>query len=327
MMLEVDRLTVEFAVRGRGLFGDRAQLKAVDDVSFSIARGETLGLVGESGCGKTTLMRTILGLQAATSGTLHLDGQKLGRMARHVRQRLQMVFQDPASCLNPRMTIHDIVAEPLRINRCYSEARVRELLGFVGMTPEIYGRLPAAFSGGQRQRIGIARALALAPEMLVLDEPVSALDVSIQAQVINLLIGLQAELKLTYLFVAHDISVVGFMSDRIAVMYRGRIVEIGPAERLLGAPLHPYTQQLLTASPALHGFARTIEESPPDDLPVVATSTQGCAFLQRCPQAQPDCARVKPMLSPLRPGGHEAACWHPLTPLDNARQGLGASTA
>lgn len=316
-MLAVDRLTVEFAVRGRGIFGGNTVLKAIDEVSFSVGRGETLGLVGESGCGKTTLLRAILGLQPTMSGTLHLDGENLGRLSprarRRVRRRMQMVFQDPASCLNPRMTIHDIVAEPLRINRCYSAARVRELLRHVGMTPEIDGRLPTALSGGQRQRIGIARALALAPDVLVLDEPVSALDVSIQAQVINLLMRLQAELKLTYLFVAHDISVVGYMSTRIAIMYRGRIVEIGPAEPVLAAPLHPYTRQLLAASRSQKHAAPLVGTLPLGEMPMEGASALGCAFLPRCQRARPDCGSFRPLLAPLRRGGHEVACFHPLS--------------
>jgi oligopeptide/dipeptide ABC transporter ATP-binding protein len=317
LLLEVDRLHVDFAARGGTLFGPRNTVRAVNDVSLGIERGRTLGLVGESGCGKTTLLRTILRLQPATSGRILLNGDDLTRMTprelRRVRPKMQIVFQDPASSLNPGMTIHDIVAEPLRINRRYQPERVEQLLGYVGMTPEIQRRRPAEFSGGQRQRIGIARALALEPELLVLDEPVSALDVSIQAQVINLLVRLQGELNLTYLFIAHDLSVVGFMSHDVAVMYRGRIVEMGPRAQVLDTPAHPYTQALIAAAPVPRPEGREERRrlKKAVDTQDGGWVSTGCAFRPRCPRAQPRCAQDTPLLVSHGVADHRAACFYP----------------
>ncbi|WP_062520189.1 ABC transporter ATP-binding protein [Demequina silvatica] len=251
-VLRLEDVHMHFTSR-RGPFGKPKTVKAVDGVSLHIDRGETLGLVGESGCGKSTLVRTILGLHTATSGRIYLDGWDLLRMPkperRRARPRMQVVFQDPYTALDPRMTIHDLVAEPLRINGRYSGARVDELLDQVGFTREMAKRKPAEFSGGQRQRVGIARSLALNPDLLILDEPVSALDVSIQAQVINLLGDLQKEHRLAYLFIAHDLSVVRHLSDRVAVMYAGKLVEEGAVDDVFDRPQHVYTRTLLAAVP------------------------------------------------------------------------------
>ncbi len=257
-VLEVDDLHTFFVTRS-GL-RQKKTVKAVNGVSLNIAKGETLGLVGESGCGKSTLVRTILGLHKATSGTVRLNGQELTSLSRGQRRAtsalMQVVFQDPYSSLDPRMTVHEIVAEPLRINRQYSKTRVAQLLDQVGLTREMSGRKAAEFSGGQRQRIGIARALALQPELLILDEPVSALDVSIQAQVINLLQDLQAELGLAYLFIAHDLSVVRHLSHRIAVMYAGQFVEEGDRDQVFDHPKNDYTKALLAAVPVANPHLR-----------------------------------------------------------------------
>ena len=311
-VLRVEDLQVHFPVRG-GLLGPKTMVRAVDRVSLSVPRGRTLGLVGESGCGKTTLIRAILGLQTPTAGRVFLQEDELTAASpsrvRALRPKMQVVFQDPASSLNPRMTIHEIVAEPLRINRRYTPERVDALLDSVGMTPDVGNRRPGEFSGGQRQRIGIARALALEPELLILDEPVSALDVSIQAQVINLLVRLQAALDLTYLFVAHDLSVVRHMSHRIAVMYRGRIVETGATEQVLSAPAHPYTQSLIAAVPIPRPEGRDARRpaQPPAENSGAA-SAAGCSFRARCSRAQPKCAAIAP---DLVGDDHRAACWYP----------------
>jgi ABC-type oligopeptide transport system ATPase subunit len=257
-VLEIDDLHTYFVSRSG--FNKKKTVKAVDGVSLRVGRGETLGLVGESGCGKSTLVRTILGLHRATSGTVRLNGQELTSLTRGQRRAtsalMQVVFQDPYSSLDPRMTVHEIVAEPLRINRQYSQTRVAKLLDQVGLSREMAGRKAAEFSGGQRQRIGIARALALQPGLLILDEPVSALDVSIQAQVINLLHDLQAELGLAYLFIAHDLSVVRHLSHRIAVMNAGRFVEVGDRDQVFDDPQHDYTKTLLAAVPVANPHLR-----------------------------------------------------------------------
>jgi oligopeptide/dipeptide ABC transporter ATP-binding protein len=317
-ILRVEDLHVSFPVRRSGV-GRRAVLHAVRGVSLTVRRGETFGLVGESGCGKTTLVRTILGLQKANSGRVLLSGTELTRMGRRQlrewRPKMQVVFQDPYSSLDPRMTVHDIIAEPLRINGRYSAARIDELLEYVGMTPEVKKRLPAEFSGGQRQRIGIARALALDPELLILDEPVSSLDVSIQAQVINLLRQLQARLGLTCLLIAHDLSVVHYMSHRIAAMYLGQIVETGPASEIFANPQHPYTQSLLAAAPVPRPEGRELRRRPLlGDLPDPTQPPSGCPFRTRCPRAQERCAQEDPPLMAQPPDGHPAACWFPGPP-------------
>ena len=304
---------------GGGLLSRRgAPVKAVDDVSFDIRRGETLGLVGESGCGKTTVGRTLLRLYEPTAGRILFDGTDVaglsGRELRRLRARMQMVFQDPYSSLNPRQNVGNIVAEPLRIHGIPEgssvEQRVAELLDIVGLPSGAAARYPHEFSGGQRQRIGVARALAVNPDLIVADEPVSALDVSIQAQVINLLEDLQRKFGLTYLFIAHDLAVVRHISDRIAVMYLGSIVEVAPAEELYDRPLHPYTRALLSAVPIPDPVVEATRERIllVGDLPSPAAPPSGCRFHTRCPWVQPTrCSAEVPALRQLGPG-HTAAC-------------------
>ena len=276
VILSVAGLVKEYGGR-RGIGGRTEPVRAVDDVSFEVRRGETLGLVGESGSGKSTTARCVVRLEQPTAGRVDFRGQELAAMSkrelRNVRQDIQMVFQDPYASLDPRFTVQEIIAEPLRIYGRYrqgGEQRVRELLDMVGLKPEHANRYPHEFSGGQRQRIGIARALALGPQMLVLDEPVSALDVSVQAQVINLLRDLQDEMKLSYLFIAHDLDVVRHISDRIAVMYHGKIVEVGDREQIFERPQHRYTQSLLSAIPIKDPTERgtkqriVLDETPAD---------------------------------------------------------------
>jgi len=305
----VDKLFYVQKSRGWG----RDTLNAVRDVSLEISKGETLGLVGESGCGKSTLGRVILGLHPATSGVIELKGNNLqkmsGRAFRAVRREMQVVFQDPYASLDPRMTIAEIVAEPLRINGLYDPKRVLELLRQVGLTPEAATRKPSEFSGGQRQRIAIARALALKPDLLILDEAVSALDVSIQAQIINLLKDLQNELGLSYLFISHDLSVVRHISDRVAVMYLGRIVETGTRDQVFDAPTHPYTQALLSSipSPLPSGSARE-RIILRGDLPNPLNPPSGCPFRTRCFKPSDLCKEITPELRPQGGPGHLAAC-------------------
>jgi oligopeptide transport system ATP-binding protein len=298
-----------------------APVKAVDGVSFSIARGETLGLVGESGCGKTSLVRTLLRLNPATSGSALLDGIDIakakGAELRALRRKMQVVFQDPYQSLNPRMRVDRIISEPWALHRDVvpkSEWRneIARLLTDVGLRPEHAERYPNEFSGGQRQRIGIARALALRPSLMVCDEPVSALDVSVQAQVVNLLGKLRKERNLAMLFVAHDLAVVRHVSDRVMVMYLGRIIETGPAKSIFTAPRHPYTQALLSAvptpDPTLRGKRRRIVLQ--GDLPSPADPPSGCRFRTRCWKATARCAEVEPLLTP-QPDGLLTACHYP----------------
>jgi oligopeptide transport system ATP-binding protein len=309
-----------FGVRGTGVRRrEVARVRAVDGISLDVHAGETLGLVGESGCGKSTLGRTLLRLTDLTSGRIEFAGRDISGLSRSelrpIRRDMQMVFQDPYASLNPRKRISAIVGLPLRIHgtcpRSEIPDRVRELLRLVGLRPEHADRFPHEFSGGQRQRIGIARALALKPRLIVADEPVSALDVSVQAQVINLLEDLQDELGLTYLFVAHDLSVVRQVSDRIAVMYLGKLVELGPAEQVSTAPVHPYTEALLSAVPVADPDARRDRIVLRGDVPSPVDPPSGCRFHPRCAYATDICRTQEPPLVEHLPGGHVAACHHP----------------
>ena len=291
-------------------------LKAVDDVSFSIHRGETLGLVGESGCGKTTVGRTILHLYQPTGGEVIYDGEKIGspESVKRFRQKATMVFQDPYSSLNPRMTVSDIIAEPLDVHGLYKSKqerrdRVLELMDYVGLNSEHASRYAHEFSGGQRQRIGIARSLAVNPEFIVCDEPVSALDVSIQAQVINMFDELQDKLGLTYLFIAHDLLVVRHISDRIAVMYLGKMVELADATEIYDHPLHPYSKSLMSAVPLPDPKAARANQriTLEGDIPSPLNAPSGCPFRTRCPHATEACAQSMPELKEESPG-HFVAC-------------------
>ena len=314
-LLEVHNLTKHFSVQSGFFRRQSGAVRAVNDVSFAVAAGETLGVVGESGCGKSTLVKSLLFLDPPTSGEVRFRGEPATVAdAPRLRRHIQMVFQDPYTSLPPRMRIGDAIADPLRIHglgdAAAIEQRVRRLLREVGISPERAHHYPHQFSGGQRQRIGIARALAIEPSLLVLDEAVSALDVSVRAQMLNLLKDLQERHRLTYIFISHDLGVVEFMSDRIAVMYLGRIVEIGSARDVARHPLHPYTRALISAVPSLHGRRSRVhlhgEPPKPTDPP------PGCAFHPRCPIAQPVCARQEPALEEWRPG-HFAACHFALT--------------
>lgn len=310
-LVEVKNLKKYFKV------GKKQILKAVDDVSFNINKGETLGLVGESGCGKTTCGRTVVGLYSATDGEVLFDGKNIHKLNKEERKgytkRAQIIFQDPYASLDPRMTVQDIIAEGIDIHGMYTGNerldKVYELLGFVGLTKEHALRYPHEFSGGQRQRIGIARALAIEPEFIVCDEPISALDVSIQAQIVNLLIKLQEELNLTYLFIAHDLSMVRHISDRVAVMYVGNIVEIAPSEILYENPVHPYTQGLLSSIPMPdpereRNKKKIILEG---EVPSPINPKPGCKFQGRCSFVKPICKEEMPVLKELEKD-HFVAC-------------------
>jgi oligopeptide transport system ATP-binding protein len=304
VLLCVDALTMHFPIYKGILRRQVGSIRALDGVSFDIARGETLGLVGESGCGKSTAGRTILRLYDPTGGRVTFDGTEITRLRgeslRRMRPRMQMIFQDPQACLNPRMTVGSIVAEPLdehgTLTGRAKRDRIRDLLGAVGLNPKFADRYPHEFSGGQRQRIGIARALALNPDFIVCDEPIAALDVSIQAQVVNLLQDLQAQFGLTYLFISHDLSMVRHLADRVAVMYLGKVVELAPRERLYNEPLHPYTQALLSAVPIPQPRLERKREHIilKGDVPSPANPPSGCRFRTRCPVAFDRCAAEEP---------------------------------
>ncbi len=317
-VLTVDRLSKSFPIKSGLLQRETGRVRAVQDVSFSIAHGETLALVGESGCGKTTVARCILRALPPTSGAIHfspkpgttIDLAPLSRKSlRPLRRHIQMIFQDPYASLNPRMMVGDIIAEPLLVAGVPAPqrlARVRELLELVGLLPAARTRFPHAFSGGQRQRIGIARALALDPTLVVADEPVSALDVSVQAQIINLLLELQDRLGLSMLFVAHDLGVVRHVSDRVAVMYVGRIVEVAPTTSLYGRPRHPYTEALLAAVPKADPTLRDGAVVPRGEVADPANPPPGCAFHPRCPHAVDRCRVELPALREVAPGNFSA---------------------
>jgi oligopeptide/dipeptide ABC transporter ATP-binding protein len=321
-LLEVKDLVKRFPITSGVVFQRTiGMVHAVEEISFSVEEGETLGLVGESGCGKTTTGRCILQLHKPTSGSIRFEGKELTTMGRNqlqtMRRDMQIVFQDPYASLNPRMTVGTIVAEPLTIHKIGTRAerkeRVRELLDLVGLNPSFTNRYPHQFSGGQRQRIGLARALALNPKLIICDEPVSALDVSIQAQILNLFEQLQEDLGLTYLFIAHNLSVVKHISDRVAVMYLGKIMEIASSEDLYANPVHPYTHGLLSAIPipdpsVQRHRSRVVLEG---DVPSPSAPPSGCVFHPRCFRAKEICSQQVPEMKTHGPG-HEAACFFPL---------------
>jgi peptide/nickel transport system ATP-binding protein len=322
-LLEAVEVTKIFSVGGTW---KKLELRAVDDVSLQVRQGETLGLVGESGCGKSTLGKCLLRLHDVTHGEIRFQGKPISHLRKHamrpLRQRMQMVFQDPYASLNPRRRVGDLIAEPLRVHRLPDgakrssddvAARVVELLELVGLRPEFAQRYPHEFSGGQRQRIGIARALALSPDLIVADEPVSALDVSVQAQVVNLMMDVQEKLGLTYVFVAHDLAVVRQIATRTAVMYLGSIVEIADNASLFSNPAHPYSAALLAAVPKISAASRGARPAVPvrGEIPSATAPPPGCRFHPRCPHAAPVCREQRPVLRPIAPG-REVACHFPL---------------
>lgn len=314
-LLEIKNLKTYYPVRGGFFRRTIGNVKAVDDVSFEIKKGETLGLVGESGCGKSTTGRTIIRLLNATDGEILFDGKDItklrGKSLQSIRQDIQMVFQDPYASLNPMQMVGDIVAEPIKNFKNVStkdlKDEVMDLLTKVGLPEDAYYKYAHEFSGGQRQRVGIARALALRPKLIIADEPVSALDVSVQSQVLNLLKKLQKEFDLTFLFIAHDLSVVKHMSDRIGVMYLGNMVEIADRNSMYAEPLHPYTQALISAIPMPDPRRKKERIVLEGDVPSPMNPPTGCPFHPRCPAAMAECSQVKPALKEVKPG-HQVAC-------------------
>jgi oligopeptide/dipeptide ABC transporter ATP-binding protein len=324
-LVRVDNLVKHFPIRSGGLLGRTVgQVQAVDGVSLTIGHGQTLGLVGETGCGKSTLARCIAGLIPVTSGTVTFEGKNITNLSRRAmqpyRREIQMIFQDPYGSLNPRRRVGSIIGEPFAVHRMASGAerkrKVQELMERVGLNPEHYNRFPAEFSGGQRQRIGVARALALQPKLIICDEPVSALDVSIQAQVLNLLADLQDDFGLSYLFIAHDLEVVRHVSHAVTVMYLGRIAESGPKDTVYDAPRHPYTNALLSAVPSADPEAAAARQRIilTGDVPSPINPPSGCRFHPRCPKAQDLCSQQEPQLEVKAgdPPGHQTACHFPV---------------
>jgi oligopeptide/dipeptide ABC transporter ATP-binding protein len=334
-LLEVAHLSKNFAARKRFLRPDGASIRAVNDVSFTIARGETLGVVGESGCGKTTMGRAILRLIEPTAGSVVFDGTDVatlhGTALRKMRRRMQVIFQDPFSSLNPRMTVGAAVKEGILIHQLaegrQADEKVRMLFEEVGLDPAYASRYPHEFSGGQRQRIGVARALSVEPEMIVCDEPVSALDVSVQAQVINLLQDLQRDRRLTYMFIAHNLSVVQHIADRVAVMYLGRIVEIGSSSDLYSDPIMPYTRALLSAVPRPEPSRRSTRIVLQGEPPSPANPPPGCVFYPRChhPLKDEECTQVVPPLEEKTPAHFAACIKEPIRPVEPVTQFVTAS--
>ena len=316
-LLEVDNLKVWYPVKG-GWFKAREHVRAVDGVSFKIEAGKTMGLVGESGCGKSTLGRALVKLEEPKSGTFRLNDKDMGSLKgkelRRARKNFQMIFQDPYGSLNPRMSIFSAIDEVLNLHTDLNKAqridRVAELLELVGLEAEVMHRYPHQFSGGQRQRIGIARALAVEPDIIVADEPVSALDVSVQAQIINLLVKIQEQTGTAFLFIAHDLAVVEHISENILVMYLGKIVESGPAKEVCAAPIHPYTQALLSAIPTIDRNGKRKRIILEGDVPSPINPPAGCAFHPRCPLATDICKKQTPELRDINDDGHFSACFH-----------------
>jgi oligopeptide transport system ATP-binding protein len=316
-ILEARNIKKYFPIRKGLLMREAGQVMAVDDVSLDIRQGETLGLVGESGCGKSTLGRTLIRLYEPTSGTIQFQGkdwcQVKGEELRHMRKNMQMIFQDPYSSLDPRMTVGQILSEPFQIHGMLGpqerKLRARQLLETVGLKASHLNRYPHEFSGGQKQRICIARALALEPSLIIADEPVSALDVSIQAQILNLMKDLQEKFNLTYLFISHDLSVIEHLCDRIAVMYLGKIVEIAPREQLYGNPQHPYTQALTTAIPRIGEGKKKMRKSLSGEVPSPINPPSGCPFHPRCPHRMDICDKQLPVLKSYAAPEHRTACW------------------
>ncbi|MBC7664802.1 MAG: ATP-binding cassette domain-containing protein [Caulobacter sp.] len=316
-LLQAEGLSVEFAVRRGVLRREVARLRAVNQVSVQVNAGEVLGIVGESGCGKTTLGRAMVGLYPPSAGTLHIEGRDVATLdaaeRRQMTRDVQMVFQDPFGSLNPRKRIRQVLEAPFEVHRLATgaqrEARIRELVELVGLSPEHLDRWPHELSGGQRQRIGIARALALEPKVVVLDEPLSALDMSIQSQVLNLLVELQERLRLSYVFISHDLSIVEYLCDTVAVMYLGRGVETAPPAVLFAAPRHPYTQALLAAVPNPDPRRERPGRPLEGDVPGLLDAPRGCAFSTRCPRVEPRCPEAEPELRVIDTAGlHRAAC-------------------
>lgn len=323
IILEAKNIKKHFPIRKGLLLRQVGSVKAVDDVSLYVQKGETLGLVGESGCGKSTLGRTLIRLYEPTAGTIHFEGQNFlslkGESLRKKRKNMQMIFQDPYASLDPRMTVGQIIRQPMDIHNVGTQdertQRVLELIELVGLRKSHVNRYPHEFSGGQRQRISIARAIALNPELIICDEPVSALDVSIQAQILNLLKDLQEKLGLTYIFISHDLSVIEHTCDRIAVMYLGKIVEIANRDDLFKNPQHPYTQALISAIPRVGHGKKKMKKSLAGEVPSPINPPSGCAFHPRCPHKMDICAKEIPQLSGT--DKHQRACWLVQTPQQN----------